>query len=1071
MRRYLTVIILLHMAIVFGRLTLHAQTTQLQESVSPRLIIKNDSKEQESTLKIDKLKIDVVTIGNIATTTMEMTFYNSTDRILEGELVFPLAEGQTVSRFALDVNGKLREGVVVEKQKGQQVFEAVVRQNIDPGLLEKTKGNNFKARVYPIPAKGYKTALISYESELIHSPNGYTYLLPLNYTETVSNFKIHVEVLNQDTIPSVDNNELENIEFKRWQNAYITDFEKENYLPNKQLGFRIPFQKTNKNTWVDKGRVENVDYFYVNVFPPKQEREKVLPKKIALFWDVSTSSASRDIETELKLIDKYISKIQNLDIELIAFSNTITDNKKYNIQNGKSEELFNDIKNLTYDGGTQLGTLDFNKYICDEIILVSDAVSNFGKGEITLSKVPVITVSSSQTAEHSYLQFISSATAGVYLNLKKLSLEQALEFILKQKMQFISADFDNNQLAEIYPSIPTHFTNNFSLVGKLKAKSATLKVNFGYGNEIVYTETIRLNTENIENKGLVERMWAQKYLNELNFNPTKNSDEITRIGKKYSVVTNNTSLIVLDRVEDYAQYKIIPPQELLAEYNKIVESSINEEKRTTKLHIDQVANQFQKKVEWWNTDFKAKPKPTSKPATITPTINLPSRQYSTERKTITGTVVSSDDGMPLPGVSILVRGTSIGAATNVDGKFEITAPANAILQINYIGFKAIEIDAANLTNIDITLESENLYIEEVVTTAYGVSRNDSSVQNNSVVSGVAVEREESEEMVLMVVEDRVDIRDNKMEIFKKSQPSIEINKWDPDVPYLKELKNTDTRNLYTKYLLLKKDYQQTPSFYFDVADYFFEKDKKDEAIRILSNVAELKLENYELLRILARKLQQVGEINTAISIFEDVLKLRPEEPQSYRDLGLAYAANKEYQKAVDMLYSIVEKNWDNRFPGIEVIVLGEINAIIEEANGKVDTKKIDERFLKNLPVDIRVVLNWDANNTDMDLWVTDPFNEKCYYQRKLTNSGGYMSNDFTGGYGPEEFLIKKGAKGKYKVQINYYGSSQQTIMGPVTVQVQLFTKFGSKEQKLKEVTMRLSQNKEIIDIGDLIFEN
>lgn len=1067
MRRYLTVIILLHMAIVFGSLTLQAQTTQIQEFVSPRLIIKNDSKEQESTLKIDKLKIDVVTIGNIATTTMEMTFYNSTDRILEGELVFPLAEGQTVSRFALDVNGKLREGVVVEKQKGQQVFEAVVRQNIDPGLLEKTKGNNFKARVYPIPSKGYKTALISYESELIHSPNGYTYLLPLNYTETVSNFKIHVEVLNQDTIPSVDNNELENIEFKRWQNAYITDFEKENYLPNKQLGFRIPFQKINKNTWVDKGNVDEVNYFYVNVFPPKQEREKVLPKKIALFWDVSTSSASRDIETELKLIDKYISKIQNLDIELIAFSNTITDNKKYNIQNGKSEELFNDIKNLTYDGGTQLGTLDFNNYKCDEIILVSDAVSNFGKGEITLSKIPVITVSSSQTAEHSYLQFISSATAGVYLNLKKLSLEQALEFILKQKMQFISAEFDNNQLSEIYPSIPTHFTNNFSLVGKLKSKAATLKINFGYGNEIVYTETIQIDSKNIEDKGLVERMWAQKYLNELNFNPTKNADEITRIGKKYSVVTNNTSLIVLDRVEDYAQYKIIPPQELLAEYNKIVENSTNEEKRTTKLHIDQVAYQFQKKVEWWNTDFNYQ----TKPIRVNQSTNLPSRQYSTERKTITGTVVSSDDGMPIPGVSVVVRGTSIGTSTNVDGKFELRGPVNAILQINFIGFKTIEIDAANITNIDITLEPETNDIEEVVVTAYGVSTSDASVQSDVEVSEVAVEEEASEQVAFMIVEDRVDISANKMVVPKKTQPTIEVNKWDPDVPYLKELKNTDTRNLYTKYLLLKKNYQQTPSFYFDVADYFFEKDKKDEAIRILSNVAELKLENYELLRILARKLQQVGEINTAISIFEDVLKLRSEEPQSYRDLGLAYAANKEYQKAVDMLYSIVEKNWDNRFPGIEVIVLGEINAIIEEANGKVDTKKIDERFLKNLPVDIRVVLNWDANNTDMDLWVTDPFNEKCYYQRKLTNSGGYMSNDFTGGYGPEEFLIKKGANGKYKVQINYYGSSQQTIMGPVTVQVQLFTKFGSKEQKLKEVTMRLSQNKEIIDIGDLIFEN
>ncbi|MGE0079552.1 MAG: VIT domain-containing protein [Bacteroidales bacterium] len=1050
--------------IIVASETCSAQISQQVNTNLPRLVVKNESTGQESTLKIDKLKIDVVTIGNIATTTIEMTFYNSTDKILEGELVFPLAEGQTVSRFALDVNGKLREGVVVEKQKGQQVFEAVVRKNIDPGLLEKTKGNNFKARVYPIPAKGYKTALIAFESELIYSPSGYTYLLPMNYSEVVSSLKIHVEVLNQDTIPTVDNNEFESIQFKHWQNAYITDLEKENYLPNKQLGFRIPFQEINKNIWVDKGRVENENYFYVNIFPPMQERDKALPKKIALFWDVSTSSTSRDFEAELKLLDKYFSKIQNLDIELITFSNTIIGDKKYTIQNGKTDELFSNIKSLTYDGGTQLGMLNFNKYKCDEIILVSDAVSNFGKGEITLSKVPVITISSNQTAEHSYLQYISSATAGIYLNLKKLTTDQALGFIAKQKVQFISAEYNNDELSEIYPSIPTHFTNSFSLVGKLKTKAAILKINFGYGNEIVHTATIQLGSKSIEDKGLVERIWAQKYLNELNFNPTKNAEEITRIGKKFSVVTNSTSLIVLDRVEDYVQYEITPPQELLAEYNKMVENKANEDKRTSKLHIDQVVDQFLKKVEWWNTDFKIQPKPTT---TIQPT-NLPSRQYSTVTKRITGTVVSSEDGMPIPGVSVVVRGISIGATTNLDGKFEFTVPTNAILQISYIGFKTIEIDAVNITNIDITLEPDTRSIEEVVVVANGISRDDSVIFMDADVS---VEEDASEELAFMVREDRPDISAKKEEVSRPSKPTIEINEWNPDVPYLKELRNTDSKNLYTKYLLIKKDYLQTPSFYFDVADYFFEKGKKDEAIRILSNVAELKLENYELLRILARKLQQVGEINTAICIFEDVLKLRSEEPQSYRDLGLAYAANKEYQKAVDMLYSIVEKSWDNRFPGVEVIVLGEINAIIEEANGKVDTQKIDQRLLKNLPVDIRVVLNWDANNTDMDLWVTDPFNEKCFYQRKLTNSGGYMSNDFTGGYGPEEFLIKKGAKGKYKVQINYYGSSQQTIMGPVTVQVQLFTKFGSKEQVLKEVTMRLSQNKEVIDIGDLIFDN
>ena len=98
-------------------------------------------------LRMDELTIDVKVVANLAVTTMSMNFYNDLDRVLEGRLNFPLGEGQTVSRFAMTVNGKLREGVVVEKAKGRQVFESIVRQGIDPGLLEWTKGNVFKARL------------------------------------------------------------------------------------------------------------------------------------------------------------------------------------------------------------------------------------------------------------------------------------------------------------------------------------------------------------------------------------------------------------------------------------------------------------------------------------------------------------------------------------------------------------------------------------------------------------------------------------------------------------------------------------------------------------------------------------------------------------------------------------------------------------------------------------------------------------------------------------------------------------------------------------------------------------
>src|SRR4249920_1563792 len=94
-------------------------------------------------VSLTKLKAEVKVIGNYAITTMEMEFCNTAPRVLEGELVFPMPEGVSVSRYAIDINGKMREAVPVEKEKGQVVFENIERRNVDPGLLEKVEGNNF----------------------------------------------------------------------------------------------------------------------------------------------------------------------------------------------------------------------------------------------------------------------------------------------------------------------------------------------------------------------------------------------------------------------------------------------------------------------------------------------------------------------------------------------------------------------------------------------------------------------------------------------------------------------------------------------------------------------------------------------------------------------------------------------------------------------------------------------------------------------------------------------------------------------------------------------------------------
>ena len=77
-----------------------------QKSVVPEVKVVNE--RNANPMVLQDLSIDILVIGQTAVTTMEMTFYNPNTRVMEGEFQFPLADGQQVSRFALDINGKMR---------------------------------------------------------------------------------------------------------------------------------------------------------------------------------------------------------------------------------------------------------------------------------------------------------------------------------------------------------------------------------------------------------------------------------------------------------------------------------------------------------------------------------------------------------------------------------------------------------------------------------------------------------------------------------------------------------------------------------------------------------------------------------------------------------------------------------------------------------------------------------------------------------------------------------------------------------------------------------------------------
>lgn len=114
-----------------------------------------------------------------------------------------------------------------------------------------------------------------------------------------------------------------------------------------------------------------------------------------------------------------------------------------------------------------------------------------------------------------------------------------------------------------------------------------------------------------------------------------------------------------------------------------------------------------------------------------------------EQTKISGIVTSSDDSEPLPGVSILIKGTSTGTTTDFEGKYSLSTSNDAVLVFNYVGYKTQEIEVGNQTQINVQLEVDIEQLEEVIVVGYGT-------QTKSDVTGsiISVQSEDIKDMVV-----------------------------------------------------------------------------------------------------------------------------------------------------------------------------------------------------------------------------------------------------------------------------------------------------------------------------------
>ncbi len=106
-----------------------------------------------------------------------------------------------------------------------------------------------------------------------------------------------------------------------------------------------------------------------------------------------------------------------------------------------------------------------------------------------------------------------------------------------------------------------------------------------------------------------------------------------------------------------------------------------------------------------------------------------------QQQTVKGKVAGADDGMGIPGASVLEKGTTNSTSTDLDGNFQIAVSPNATLVFSFVGYGTQEVAVRNQTTVSVTLKSEASELEEVVVVGYGTQKKKVSSAATTVVSG------------------------------------------------------------------------------------------------------------------------------------------------------------------------------------------------------------------------------------------------------------------------------------------------------------------------------------------------
>ncbi|MDZ4727474.1 MAG: VIT domain-containing protein [Leptospira sp.] len=318
-----------------------------------------------SGLILKSYESNTVLDGFFVFTEIRLSFYNPEDRVREGRFRITLPDNANLARFAMMIGDKWQEGEVVEREKATRVYEDFLHRKQDPALLESDAGNEFSARIFPIPAKSEKKLIISYSNALSTAGTGVS--LPLLGLPEIENFKLKVMYDADEYQSKTDSQNSDND--GKLITRKIFSLDKKNYKPNKNFFFE---HKLGQNLISSDGK-----NFGIKVIPfSKSEEENAPLDKLVILFDTSASSTLtykksirtlEDLLGKLNLDDSYIF---GFDVALVSY--------------GAGEKGIQKLKETAPLGSSNLSAalLELSKLMDDKsfrLLIVSDSVLTAGE--------------------------------------------------------------------------------------------------------------------------------------------------------------------------------------------------------------------------------------------------------------------------------------------------------------------------------------------------------------------------------------------------------------------------------------------------------------------------------------------------------------------------------------------------------------------------------------------------------------------------------------------------------------------------------------------------------------------